>query len=436
VRLLHTADWHLGKTLEGRSRLPEQEQFLDELAKIVEEEKVDVVLMAGDAFDTVNPSATAEQLFYESLARLADKGKRQVIVIAGNHDNPERLVAAKPLAGEQGITLLGNPITAPLQFNISSCQQKLNVAALPYPSESRLKELLEESQQEELLRAQYDQRIQGLFGELAQSFTADSVNVAMSHIFVAGGDSSDSERPIQVGGAYTVSARSLPEAAQYVALGHLHRPQTMTKANTMARYSGSPLAYSFSEAGYAKSVTLLDIDPGQPAQMKEIFLSSGKPLVKWKAVEGLQQVYHWLDEGRDLNAWIDLEIHLQNALSLEEIHRLRKQHTGLIQIRPVFEDTLVVEGVQRQANLPLEELFRRFYERQTGGAQPEAELTQLFLELLNTEKETIELEAEENSDKQKEKSVIEESDRNEDENTEKDTEEFVSETKQITGEEG
>jgi exonuclease SbcD len=395
MRLLHTADWHLGKSLEGRSRLPEQEQFLEELVQIVEEEKVDVVLMAGDAFDTVNPSAAAEQLFYESLARLADKGKRQVVVIAGNHDNPDRLVAAKPLAGEQGITLLGNPLSDALHLYVPSCQQKLQVAALPYPSESRLKELLEDSQQEELLRAKYDQRIQGLFHELTQSFTADAVHVAMSHVFVAGGDSSDSERPIQVGGAYTVSARSLPEAAQYVALGHLHRPQTMKKASTLARYSGSPLAYSFSEAGYAKSVTLLDIDPGQPVQLEETYLRSGKPLVKWKAVEGMQQVYHWLDEGRDANAWVDLEIHLQHALSLEEIHRLRKHHTGLVQIRPVFEDQLTTAEVQRQADLPIEELFRRFYERQTGGAQPEEELTQLFLDLLNTDKETIEVESKE-----------------------------------------
>jgi exonuclease SbcD len=395
VRLLHTADWHLGKSLEGRSRLAEQEQFLDELILIVEEQKVDVVLMAGDVFDTVNPSAAAEQLFYESLARLADKGKRQVIVIAGNHDNPDRLVAAKPIAGEQGITLLGNPLTTALHLYIPNCQQKLQVAALPYPSESRLKELLEDSQQEELLRTKYDQRIKGLFEELTQFFTPDAVQVAMSHVFVAGGDSSDSERPIQVGGAYTVSARSLPEAAQYVALGHLHRPQTMNKASTLARYSGSPLAYSFSEAGYAKSVTLLDIDPGQPVKLEEIYLRSGKPLIKWKAVEGMQQVYDWLDEGRDANAWIDLEIHLQHSLSLEEIHRLRKQHTGLVQIRPVFEDQLTTAEVQRQADLPIEELFRRFYERQTGGAQPEEELTQLFLDLLNTEKETIEVESKE-----------------------------------------
>jgi exonuclease SbcD len=385
VRILHTADWHLGKTLEGRSRLPEQEQFLDELYEIVESEKVDVVLMAGDAFDTVNPPALAEQLFYQSISRLANNGKRQVVVIAGNHDNPERLVAARPIARSQGITLLGNPISDSLSFWIPSCEQQLCVAALPYPSESRLNELLEESQQEELLRNKYDARIQGLFAEMTKSFSAQAVKIAMSHIFVAGGDSTDSERPIQVGGAYTVSPQSMPETVQYVALGHLHRPQTMTKAKTIARYSGSPLAYSFSEAGYAKSVTLLDIQPGEQVQMEEIFLRSGKPLVKWKATEGLQQVYHWLEEGRNLNAWIDLEVHLQNALSLEEIHRLRKQHPGFIHIRPVFEEVQSQLENERLSSLPIEELFSRFYQRQTGGASPEPELVKLFLDLLHSE---------------------------------------------------
>src|SRR5690606_8878402 len=100
-----------------------------------------------------------------------------------------------------------------------------------------------------------------------------------------------------IGGAYTVSATSFSESADYVALGHLHRPQNVNKAKTLARYAGSPLAYSFSEAGQAKSVTKLVIEPGQEAQLEEIYLSSGKPLVRWKATECLPQVYHWLDEG-------------------------------------------------------------------------------------------------------------------------------------------
>lgn len=383
MRLIHTADWHLGKTLEGRSRLDEQAAFIDEFCRMVEEEQIDVVLMAGDVFDTVNPPAAAEQLFYQSMARLADKGRRQVIVIAGNHDHPERLAASGPLALEQGITLIGLPTIGVHTLSIPSCNQMLKVGALPYPSESRLNEILVESQEEEILQRAYDERITAIFETMAKHFTNDSVNVLMSHLFVAGGNESDSERPISIGGAYTVSATSFPETAQYVALGHLHRPQDVSKAKTLTRYAGSPLAYSFSEANQTKSVTKLVIEPGKDAQIEEIYLSCGKPLVRWKATEGLSQVHRWLDEGRDANAWVDVEIHLKDTLSLEEIQRLRKSHPGFIHIRPKFEE---MEGQgeegQNQSTLPMDELFRRFYLKQTGGAEPEPELTKLFLELI------------------------------------------------------
>ncbi|WP_099354286.1 exonuclease SbcCD subunit D [Fredinandcohnia onubensis] len=388
MRILHTADWHLGRSLEGRSRLEEQAQFLDELVKIVEEEKIDVVLMAGDAFDTVNPPAAAESLFYESISRLSNGGKRPISIIAGNHDNPDRLSAASPLAHGQGIQLLGLPTMDVQTIYVPSTNETLKLAALPYPSESRLAEVLSESHEELMLRDKYDQRIQGIFEQMSKAFTPETINIAMSHIYVTGGSSTDSERPIEVGGAYTVAATSLPEAAQYVALGHLHRPQMVSRAKTMARYSGSPLAYSFSEAGYAKSVTILDAKPGQPVEMSEVFLSSGRPLVRWKAKEGLSQVYSWLDEGKDANAWIDLEIHVTNALSIEEIHRLRKYHSGLIHIRPVFEE-LEKDKLERtvSTNTPIDELFARFYEKQTGGAKPEPELTKLFLELITEDED-------------------------------------------------
>lgn len=389
MRILHTADWHLGKTLEGRSRLNEQAEFLDELQEIVEKEKIDVVLMAGDAFDTVNPPAAAEQLFYESIARLSDKGKRPVIVIAGNHDNPDRLSAASPLANDQGIHLIGYPKPDLLTIEVPRTNETMKLAALAYPSESRLEEMLASEHDELLLRDQYDERIQDLFQYMSTYFQKDTVNIAMSHLYVAGGASTDSERPIEVGGAYTVRATSLPKEAQYVALGHLHRPQNVKKALTQARYSGSPLAYSFSEAGYAKSVTIIDVKPNEQAKVSEVYLTSGKSLVKWKATEGLNQVYRWLDEGKDSNAWIDLEIHLMNNLSLEEIHRLRKCHDGFIHIRPVFINQEEEKKEKRQENLPIDEVFKRFYKKQTGGAEPEAELVQLFLELI-TEDERVE----------------------------------------------
>jgi exonuclease SbcD len=388
MRILHTADWHFGRTLEGRSRLEEQAAFMDELAAIVRDERIDLVLVAGDVYDSVNPPAAAEQLFYEGVARLSEGGKRPVAIIAGNHDHPDRLAASAPLAGGQGVTLVGLPAAGLLSFDIKRTGERALVYALPYPSESRLGELLEDGASEEALRIAYSERIARLVAREAGGFRKDTVNLLMSHLYVLGGAESDSERPIQVGGAYTVDTSALCAGAQYVALGHLHRPQTV-KAPSLIRYCGSPLAYSFSEAGQAKSVTVLDLAPGAAAEPQEIWLSSGRPLVRWKATEGLAQVRSWLDEGRDPNAWIDLEVHVTEALALEEIHELRKRRDGFIHIRPVYPDMEKEAAArERQAALPVDELFRRFYARQTGGAQPEPELVELFLELMREEDES------------------------------------------------
>jgi exonuclease SbcD len=386
--------------LEGRSRLAEQVRFIDELCGIAEEEKTDLILIAGDVFDTVNPSAAAEELYYEALDRLAAGGSRAVVVIAGNHDSPERLCAAAPLALRHGITLLGLPkeILKPTvgdadqvcrpaagqgwaKIRIPGLSEMAVVAMLPYPSESRLNEVLTHSLEETELRLEYSQRVRQLFSVLATNFQPDTVNLGISHLFVRGGLESESERPIQLGGAPTVEPDAIPANAHYVALGHLHRPQEVKGAPVPTRYSGSPLAYSFSETGYAKSVILIEAFPGKPAIHKEIVLSSGYPLVKWQAKEGLAQVHTWLDQGKDPNAWIDLEIHLTKALNPQEIQALRRARERLINIRPVFPETreLVAEA---RSKLPIDDLFQHFYRARMNGAEPDAELVEVFMSLL------------------------------------------------------
>jgi len=406
MRILHTADWHFGRALEGRDRRFEQTAFIDELCQIVEEKNIDLVLIAGDVYDSVNPPAWAEELFYDALERLAAEGKRGVVVIAGNHDQPERVRAAAPLAYKHGIVLLGLPKETPfvgtaeaddtervriieagpswLELALPGTPHHAVIIALPYPSESRLKELISESFTQEEMQQAYSERIGKLLAEYAQKFRTDTVNLVTSHLFVMGGMETESERPIQIGGALTVSPSAFPQNAHYVALGHLHRLQKLSDA-PLIRYSGSPLAYSFSEAGQSKAVVIVEAIPGQPVQEEIVYLTSGRPLARWKATEGIAQVEQWLAEGRDAGSWIDLELHVKEAIDPAEFQRLRKLSDDFIKIQRV----LVQEGKQDEREQPEtkkeelrpDQLFRRFFERKRG-VSPDEKVVELFARLM------------------------------------------------------
>ena len=406
MRILHTSDWHLGKYLENQDRLPEQKDTLDEICRIAKERNIHLVLIAGDIFDTYVPSAAAEELFYDTVERLSDHGKRGVIIIAGNHDSPDRLCAAKPLADRNGIILLGMPGSQAsviqnsktavkiinsgqgwMELAIDGLDESAVVITLPYPSEARLEEVLADAPDEELMQKAYAEKVGRIFDDLAVHFRADTVNLAMSHLFIAGGESSDSERPIQLGGALTVGADKLPGNAHYVALGHLHKPQKAAGAKIPAYYSGSLLSYSFSETGYQKAVFIVEAHPGQEAKTEKVPLMSGKPLVKWVAENGPAEVTEWLREGKDGNAWIDLEVHVDKPLSPEEVKTIRTLGPGIINIRPVLKDPdFETKIVENRSSKPLHELFEDFYRTKTG-VTPKKELTAYFLEIAVTEEE-------------------------------------------------
>ena len=463
MRILHTSDWHLGKSLEQVSRISEQREFIDCLCKTVEEQKVELVLVAGDIYDTYNPSAAAEELFYEAIDRLNDNGKRAVVVIAGNHDNPERLCAVNPLVYKNGIILLGYPgsdarayipgnlgsgstgnaagkaiagaselvqlklnigasdgdSTPPevgnlppplievgvlemnkvgagniriaesgagwLELYVPGCEHHAVIITLPYPSESRLEEVLSKEADEGILQKAYSDKIGSIFTILGAKFRDDTVNLIVAHLFLLGGSTSDSERTLQVGGAMTVSPGIMPEKTHFVALGHLHRPQEIRNASCPVYYAGSPLAYSFSEADYSKAVYIVDAVPGEKAVVTPVYLDCGKPLRKWVADKGIGQAIKWCEEGKDPNAWIDLEIVTDRILTAEEQKKLRSLNPGIINIRPRLKlDEVEVLSSQSREGRKIDELFSDYYKYRMGAEMPD-ELMEAFLEILNDE---------------------------------------------------
>lgn len=415
MRILHTSDWHLGKTIEGRDRQKEQEDFIEELGQIVRSENIDLVLVAGDVFDTYNPPAFAEQLFFDAVDLLAEGGKRGVIVVAGNHDSPDRLCAAATLAQRQGIFLSGLPgsVIIPqnlhngkascvssgpgwLEVHIPGCEHSVIVLTLSYPSEARLKEVISFELDEEKMQQAYSECVKSLLSETSQNFRSDTVNLLAGHIYTAGGKISDSERPLHLGGACTVYPDAIPSTVQYAALGHLHRPQKVGGVDAPTYYSGSPLAYSFSEANQTKSVYIINLQPGIQANVQSIHLSSGKPLVKWIAKNGVNEVLGWCEEGKNANAWIEIEVYLREMMTHQELSLIKKAYPGIVAIRPIFiteDNTSVITGIER-SNKSADELFKEFYVNRSGGIEPNEELMKLFLELLNEDREDRDREVE------------------------------------------
>ncbi len=411
MRILHTSDWHLGKSLEQISRIDEQKQFVDYLCKVAQEQKIDLVLLAGDIYDTYNPSAAAEELFYYAIDRLNDGGKRAVVVIAGNHDNPERLCAANPLAKKRGIILLGYPASDAgaigsgntannadaidcirimdsgpgwLELHIPGCDHHAVVITMPYPSESRLEELLSEEADESILQKAYSDKIGSIFASLSGKYREDTVNLVVAHMFMLGGSTSDSERTLQVGGAMTVSPDIMPEKAHYAAMGHLHRPQEIRNAPCPVFYAGSPLAYSFSEANYSKAIYIVDAVPGEKAEVKPIYMDCGKPLRKWYADEGIGQAIKWCEQGRDTDAWVDLEIMTDRVFTTDEQKMLRTLHKGIINIRPRLktDGAEVINNTMNREGRKIDELFSDYYLYRMGTQIPD-ELMEAFLEVVN-----------------------------------------------------
>ncbi|MBC8145440.1 MAG: exonuclease subunit SbcD [bacterium] len=399
-RILHTADWHLGRRLEGRSRHDEQVAALDDIVRIANDENVDVVIVAGDVFDSFVPPAESEALYYRTMVRLSDGGRRAVIVIAGNHDSPDRLVASDAYARELGITIIGFPKDLPALYDggndraaciasgpsmvtlrLPRAKQPLSILALPYPSESRLREVISQRIDDDVAAASdYNTRIAHFMREAAQSFHPEGVNIIASHLYVNKGIESDSERQIQVGGAYSVDASSFPIEAAYVALGHLHRPQEQRGTNDLAvRYSGSILQYSFSEAQQQKSVTIIDVD-ATGARHREVAITAGRTLYQWHDVANVEELERKLADA-DRLGWYSLSVFVDVPIEPEYVAKLRETHPGIIDLIPRYRATDAVDGdVARMSDLSLEEQFRRFVESKYGEPVSD-EVMRLFLEL-------------------------------------------------------
>jgi exonuclease SbcD len=279
MRVLHTSDWHVGKLLRGRSRATEHEAVLGEIAGIARREAVDLVIVAGDLFDSATPSPAAERIVYRGLLDLAEGG-RPVIVVAGNHDSAQRLGAVAPLSQASGIHVAAavRPPDDGGVVDIAAGGERAQVALLPFPSQRYVvtADLLLSGDAADA-HAAYADRVVRILGALTERFRADTINLVVAHLMVMGGTMGGGERGAHTVFDYWVPATAFPASAQYVALGHLHRRQQLAGPAPL-HYCGSPLQLDFGETANDPAVNLLDVHPGLPADVRAVVLTAGQRL--------------------------------------------------------------------------------------------------------------------------------------------------------------
>ena len=285
MKILHTSDWHIGRTLYGRKRYEEFDSFLTWLAETIQQNEIDALLVAGDVFDTSAPSNRAQELYYRFLCRVAASSCRHVVVIAGNHDSPSFLNAPRELLKALNVHVVGSSSES-LEDEVLVLRSELNapeliVCAVPYLRDRDIRvaeagESVEDKERKLLagIRSHYAE-VAAFAEQKREELGVDIPIVAMGHLFTAGGQTVDGDgvRELYVGSLAHVTAGIFPASFDYLALGHLHVPQKVNGLETI-RYSGSPLPMGFGEAKQQKSVCLVVFNhekgQGKPPSVKLI----------------------------------------------------------------------------------------------------------------------------------------------------------------------
>ena len=375
---LHTADWHIGKTLKGRSRLAEQREVLAEIIDIAVREQVDAVLIAGDLYDTAAPSAEAQRLVNSALLKLAASAI-EVVVIAGNHDHARTFEALRQLMAAGGIEYSGIFRSAAEggvhRFVARSTGEEVVVALIPFVSRRNIvgaEELVTGTPSQNAGR--YEDAMRQIIGSLSAEFSPATVNIVMAHLTCTGGLMGGGEREAQSIFEYHVSAQSFPIDANYVALGHLHRRQQIP-APAPVHYSGAPLAVDFGEEENTPVVCLVEASAQVPAKVTDIPITSGKRL---RTVSGtVAQLKAAAPEYGDDYLRVIVEERTRAGLRDDILEAL--PNALEVRISPEFTHTESRHAAQRSTASP-RDLFAAYCE-ESGIDDPR--LTALFSELLD-----------------------------------------------------
>jgi DNA repair protein SbcD/Mre11 len=372
MRLLHTSDWHLGRSFHREDLLTAQARFVDFLVETVTKERIDTVLVSGDIFDRALPPVDAVALGGEALRRLTAAGAR-VVLISGNHDSARRLGFAAELIAASGVHLRTDPTRAHDPIVLDDTHGPVAVYAVPYLEPDLVRDAIgaDDRSHAAVLRA----AMQGIRADLARR-PKDTRSVVLTHAFVAGGESCASERDVSVGGVAVVPVNTFKNF-DYVALGHLHGRQTLRPS---IRYSGSPLAYSFSESMHTKGCWLVDLAADGTTTVEALDAPVPRRLGR---IRGRLDDLLTADEFAASEAcWLEVTL-TDPARPVEPMERLRRRfpHTLVLEFAPEgaqHDDTTYAARVAGRSDLDIALGFVEHVRQRPASAAERTLLTDAF----------------------------------------------------------
>ncbi len=360
MKLLHTADWHLGKTLKGQSLLDDQVFILEQIFDIIDEQKPDAILICGDIYDRAVPPADAVELFDETLTKLAEK-KLPTLIIAGNHDSATRLNFGSKIFERQNIFIASKDLETPETVILEDNFGEVYFTMIPYFDFGDIQAKLSSAQ---------------------QKIPSGKRSVAIAHVFLTGGvESEESERKF-VGGASNIDAKVF-KGFDYVALGHLHRPQKISAENI--RYAGSPLKYSFDEANHKKSVTIVKLDAKNFVRAEKIDLKPRRDVIV------VEEKFNELKNRPTCNDYV--QIILSDDAYIYETENLRDAFPNFLEVKRKSHLKSYDDEPARifRSEDPVSEQFANFFEEVTSFPLNDDEKSAFKKFLLEIEREEREV---------------------------------------------
>ena len=357
MRLIHTADWHLGRIFYQIHLTDDQAYILDQFVDLVRDTAPDAVIIAGDVYDRAVPPTEAVELLDSVLSRLVLEVKTQVIVIAGNHDSPQRIGFGSRLLAGQGLHVVGALSSEPYKVRLQDEHGPVTVYAVPYADPPLVRARLETDAARD-----HNSSMAVIADCIRKVHPNGERSVVAAHTFVAGGTESESERPLSVGGAGVVDARCF-EGFDYVALGHLHRPQKVE--GDQVHYAGSLLKYSFSEVDHLKSVNLVELDGSGPAKVERIRLSPKRDL---RCIEGrMEDILAEAPSAGEREDYVMVKL-LDKDPILDPMGKLRTIYPNVLHLeRPLYEGSGSVARLDvDHRTIGDVDLFSLFFKEVTG----------------------------------------------------------------------